>query len=57
MVDPWQNGFSEAFIVTLTGRMGFTTMVIVLDVSGLFKMHPVIEEVNMHLTKSLLNGV
>ena len=49
---PWQNGFSDAFIETLTGRIGFTTMVIVLDVSGLFKMHPVMDEVKMQDTRS-----
>jgi hypothetical protein len=56
-VDPWQKGFDEALIETLTARIGFTTIVIVLEVSGLFMIQPVIEEVKIHLTRSLFKGI
>ena len=57
MVDPWQKGFAEALMERLTASIGFMIIVIVLEVSGLFMIQPVIEEVNIHLTKSLFNGV
>ena len=57
MVEPWQNGLDEALMERLTASIGFTIIVIVLEVSGLFIMQPVIEEVNIHFTKSLFDGV
>ena len=32
---PWQTGFSEAVMVTLTGRLLLTTIVIGFEVAGL----------------------
>ena len=43
--------------VMLTGRLGLTVIVMTLEVSGLFIMHPVIEEVRIHLTTSLFSGI
>ena len=56
-VFPWQNGLAEAEIETLTGRLGFTTIVIELDVAGLFEIHDMMEEVSVQVTTSLLMGV
>ncbi len=49
---PEQTGFTEAEIVTLTGRVGITVMVIMFDVSGLLVMQVVSEEVRMQETRS-----
>jgi len=43
-------------IETLTGRIGFTTIVMAFEVSGLFMMQGVIEEVRMQVTISLFAG-
>ena len=56
-VDPWQKGLSGVLIDRLTGRIGFTVMRIELEVSGLFMMQPVMEEVRMHLITSLFEGI
>ena len=53
---PAQTGFWDGVILTLTGSSGITTIVIIFEVSGLFMMHPVIDDVNMHLTRSLFTG-
>ena len=55
-VDPWQNGLIEALIERLTVRIGFTTIVMTLEVAGLFIMQPVIEEVSTQVTISLFTG-
>ena len=34
--DPWQEGLAEAAMETLAGELGLTTIVIGLDVAGLF---------------------
>ena len=57
MVAPWQKGFAEAVVETLTARTGLTTMMMELDVSGLFMMQGVIEEVRMQRTTSLFIGI
>ena len=54
---PAQTGFAAGETVTLTGRLGLTTIVIVSDVAGLFEMQTVREEVIIQLTWSPFNGV
>ncbi len=54
-VDPWQKGFEEAEIETLTGKLGLTdTGYWMLD-AGLF-VAQISEEVNVQLTRSPLFG-
>lgn len=40
---PEQTGLLDAAILTLTGRIGFTVMVTVLEVAGLPEIHPAFE--------------
>jgi hypothetical protein len=54
---PWQQGFADAAMEIVTGSIGFTTMVIPLEVAGLFDMHSVSEEVKIQVTTSLFTGV
>jgi hypothetical protein len=54
---PWQNGLAEAEIETLTGKLGFTIMLIELEVAGLLDMQVVLEEVSVHVTMSLFVGL
>ena len=56
-VVPEQTGLVEGETETLTGRFGFTTIVIVFDVAGLFWMHPVMEEVRTQVTTSPFSGM
>jgi hypothetical protein len=51
-----QTGFAEATIDTLTGRFGFTVIVIVFEVAGLTEGQ-VAKEVMITDTWSLLTGV
>jgi hypothetical protein len=51
-----QTGFAEARIDTLTGRFGFTVIVIVFEVAGLI-FGQVAKEVMITVTWSLLTGV
>lgn len=53
---PLQTGFDDVAMETLTGRMGFTTMVTVLEVAGL-PCGQVALEVSTQLTASLFDGV
>ena len=53
---PWQTGFSDAVILTLTGRLLLTVIVIAFDVAGLPVAH-VAFEVRMQVTTSLFEGV
>jgi hypothetical protein len=43
--------------VMLTGRFGFTVMVMAFDVAGLFEVQTVFEELSTQLTISLFAGV
>ena len=52
---PAQTGLTEAAIETLTGRLGLTVIVTVLDVAG-FPVTHVAFEVSTHVTASLLTG-
>ena len=52
---PAQTGLAEAAIETLTGRFGFTVMVTVFEVAGLF-VGQVAFEVSMQTTWSLFKG-
>ena len=54
---PSQTVSAVAEIPTLTGRFGFTNIVIVLEVAGLLEMQTVSDEVRMHVTKSPFDGV
>ena len=54
---PMQNGFDEAEIKMLTGRLGLTVIVIEFEVAGLFDVQIVFEEVRVQVTKSLFNGI
>jgi hypothetical protein len=56
-LDPAQTGLAFAAIVTLTGRFGLTSMVIPLEVAGLFDMHTVSEDVSIHVITSPFSGV
>jgi len=49
--DPWQDGFTDAAMETLTGRIGFTVIWISLEVAG-FPVVQVRLEVSTHFTKS-----
>ena len=53
---PVQTGFAEGEMDKLTGRLGFTVMVTVLDVAGL-PVSQVALEVRMQVTASLLTGI
>ena len=53
---PAQTGLAEAETETLTGRLGFTVMVRVLEVAGL-PVGQVALEVSTQVTRSLLEGV
>ena len=53
---PAQTGLVEATIVTLTGRLGFTVMVIVFEVAGL-PVGQVASEVRTQVITSPLTGV
>jgi hypothetical protein len=53
---PAQTGFAEGDIERLTGRFGFTAIVMVLDAAGLLVVQLVFEEVSTQLTTSLSNG-
>jgi len=48
---PWQKGFADAEIDTLTGRLGLTIIVIVLLVAGFPDGHKILE-VRMQDTRS-----
>ena len=52
---PEHTGFTEAPIVTLTGRFGFTVMVTMLEVAGL-AVAQVALDVSTQLTASLFKG-
>ena len=55
-VVPGQTGLAEAAIITLTGKLVFTTIVIVLEVAGL----PVVQvklEVSTQVMMSPLSGI
>ena len=55
-VVPGQTGLAEAAIITLTGKLVFTTIVIVLEVAGL----PVVQvklEVRIQVMMSPLSGI
>ena len=54
--EPVQTGFAEAAIVTLTGKFGFTIIIIVLEVAG-FPVAQLVFEVRIHLTISPFAGV
>ena len=54
---PSQNGFCDAPIETLTGRIGFTVIVMALDVAGLLLRQVVSEEVRTQVTTSPLTGI
>jgi hypothetical protein len=54
---PAQTGLAEAEIETLTTTGGFTVIVMVLLVAGLFVTQLIREEVNTQLTTSLFKGV
>ena len=51
-----QTGFSDAAIVMLTGKSGFTVMVTVLEVAG-FPEGQIALEVKTQVTASRFNGV
>jgi len=53
---PWHEGFSDAVSVTDNGRLGFTVMVMVLDiaVSGVAQFRL---DTTWHVTTSPFNGV
>jgi len=54
--DPRQTGFAVGLIVILTGRIGFTTMLIELEVAG----EPVVQlllDVNIQFTISPPEGI
>jgi hypothetical protein len=53
---PAQTGFAEATIVTLTGRFGFTVIVIPVDVAGDPVRQGVAFEVILTVTTSLLTS-
>jgi hypothetical protein len=53
---PWQNGFADATIVTLTGRFGLTVIDSVLLVIGLFRGQG-IDDVSIQLTRSPFAGL
>ena len=53
---PSQTVSAVAETLTLTGRFGFTTIVIALEVAGLLEMQTVSDEVRMHMTKSPFDG-
>ena len=52
---PAQTGLAEAATDTLTGRLGFTVMVTVLEIAGL-PVGQVAFEVKTQVTRSLLAG-
>jgi hypothetical protein len=52
---PEHTGFADAAIETLTGRFGFTVILIVFDAAG-FPVGQVALEVKTQETKSLLAG-
>ena len=54
---PAQTGFVNDVILTETGNNGFTIIVMVFDVAGLFVVHSGMDEVNIHFTTSLFSGV
>jgi hypothetical protein len=53
---PSHTGLADAATITLTGRSGFTVIVIALDVSG-FPVAQTAFDVNMHFTTSLSCGI
>ena len=53
---PVQTGLAEAEMLILTGRSGFTVMIMLLDVAGLPVAH-VAFEVKIQVTASPLTGV
>ncbi len=55
-VVPETTGLAEAAMDTLTGKMGFTVMVIGLDVAG-FPLTQAAFDVNIQVTTSLLLGI
>jgi hypothetical protein len=53
---PEQTGFDEGDIVTETGNNGFTIMLIVFDVAGLFE-EQVSSDVRIQKTRSPVEGI
>ena len=53
---PAHTGFAEDDTDKLTGRFGFTAIVMVLDAAGLLVIQFVIEEVSTQLITSLSKG-
>ena len=53
---PEHTGLAETAIVTLTGRIGLTTIVIALDVAGLPVAHGVALDVRTQVIMSLFIG-
>jgi hypothetical protein len=55
--DPWQIMAGTEVRVMLTGRSGFTVIVIAFDVAGLFEVQTVFDEVSTQVTTSLFDGI
>jgi hypothetical protein len=49
---PWQIGFADAPMFTLAGKLGFTVIVIALEVAGLPVKHGEALDVNSQVTMS-----